>query len=287
MSEIVGLVGVGAMGQALLARMLLIDRKVQAYDVSDAAISAAREQGATIVTSPAAAAHNAQYVHVFVNTDKQVFDATLGDNGVIAGASERAIIFLHSTTLPETTRRVSAAAVKKGVRVLDAPITSVPRRVRDGASAYLVGGPEDEVSTARSYLESLGGKVYHFGPLGSGNIAKLAKNLANGAARVVLAESVKIVEAGGLDGRQFLEMMEAEEYASLTKQWKKIFSFDTGRAALRSATNIFNKDVHLAAEFARSLSLDAPLTQGTARTATKWVKAWSRGKMPTLQDDDI
>ena len=85
----VGLVGVGNMGSALLERLVAAGMKVRAFDINNSAMQAAREGGAETVASSAEAARGAKIIHVFVHNDQEVSDATLGENGVLAGA-ERA-----------------------------------------------------------------------------------------------------------------------------------------------------------------------------------------------------
>jgi 3-hydroxyisobutyrate dehydrogenase-like beta-hydroxyacid dehydrogenase len=170
---------------------------------------------------------------------------------------------------------VADAAESRGVHVLDAPITVVPQRVRAGESMFLVGGPDDLVRATRGHLEALGGVVYHFGPLGSGNIAKLAKNLVNAAQRVVLAEALRLIEAGGVDRQKFIDVLVADDRGSLIAQWRKIISIEGHQTAILPASHLLEKDIALAAELARSYGLDLPVTEGAAATAARWVKAWT------------
>ncbi len=207
MAYTVGLIGIGAMGQALLTRLKLAGHNVQGFDISADSRSVAEKLGAALRGSAAEAARDARYVHVFVNSDEQMIDAALAANGVVGAMTADAILILHSTVLPETTRRIAAEATKRGIRTIDAPITSVPQRVRDGHTAFLVGGPAELVAEVRPYLESLGGHIYYFGA-GTGNIAKLAKNFSdNTASRVLLSETVQMAEAGGIAPQAFFEMM--------------------------------------------------------------------------------
>lgn len=274
MANPVGLVGVGKMGQALLFRLQQAGIGVKAYDIAGAAMAAAREGGAETVASAAGAARDAEYIHVFVRTDDEVIDATLGPDGVLSGAAAGCILLLHSTVLPKTTHRVAEAAAEQDVKVVDAPVTAVPRRVHAGDAEFLLGGPDDVVDAVRPHLLSLGKAVHHFGALGTGNVAKLAKNLTNAIERVMLAETLEIVEAGGLDVKQFMEMARGVDSGSLIGQWEKAFNLEGNHAVPRPASNLLNKDCHLAADLADSLGLETPLTHGTSATAAKWVKGW-------------
>jgi 3-hydroxyisobutyrate dehydrogenase-like beta-hydroxyacid dehydrogenase len=110
----VGLIGVGNMGSALLERLVAAGAKVRAFDIKESAMQAARERGAETVASSAEAARGAKIIHVFVHNDQEVFDATLADKGVLAGAERGATVIVHSTVLPATTRRVAEEATPRG-----------------------------------------------------------------------------------------------------------------------------------------------------------------------------
>lgn len=276
MTETVALIGVGALGKALLQQILKTGRRVQAYDVNEAARSAAAQLGASVAPSAAAAAKGASRLHVLVASDQQLIDATLGTAGVLDNAERGSVLLLHSTVLPATTVWIAHAAAEKGVTTIDAPITGVPQRLAAGHGVFLVGGPDDAVAGVRSYLLELGSDVYQFGPLGSGNVAKLAKNLYNASERVLLSEILDLVAAGGIDMRQFMAMQIASSPRPAATEWEENFTLADGRAKHRPTTNLFGKDVAIAAAYSRSLGLEAPLTEGVARTAEAWLLAWGQ-----------
>jgi 3-hydroxyisobutyrate dehydrogenase-like beta-hydroxyacid dehydrogenase len=110
--------------------------------------------------------------------------------------------------------------------------------------------------------------------LGAANIAKLAIAFISGANRVVLSEALAIVEAGGLDPRQFLGVLREVGAKLPADRWEELFVIKDGHAWPRPSTNLFRKDVGLAAQLAAEYHLDAPVAQGVAQTARRWVKEW-------------
>lgn len=276
MIKTVGLVGAGAMGQALLHRLGLAGVKVRAYDISETCLEAARKKGAEAAGSSVAAAHGTDAVHVFVRTDEEAWEASAGPDGALAGMAPGTVLLLHSTILPETTRRIAEAAAARSIEVLDAPVTSVPRGVYAGEAVFLAGGAQDTFDRVKPHLQALGERVYYFGPLGSGNVAKIAKNLASAIERVAAAEIVWLAEAGGLEPRAFFEMMRAEHTHPVMQRWDSTFTIENGHAVPRPASNLLNKDVGLAAEFAAARGLTARVTRGAAETAAEWVAQWQK-----------
>jgi 3-hydroxyisobutyrate dehydrogenase-like beta-hydroxyacid dehydrogenase len=270
----VGLIGVGLMGTALLSRLRLAGREVQAFDISADRMRIAREQGADPVASIAEAARGVDFVHVFVRTDDELAEVMTGKGGILSAARPGAIVFMHSTVMPETSRRIAAAA--RGLRVMDVPVTAVPRVVAAGNAVFLMGGADADAAVAVPYLQPLGKGVHHFGPVGSGNVAKIAKNLINANERVALSEVAAIAEAGGISVKQFFEMAASVDQGSTVSRWQSSFEVEGNHAAPRPASNLFNKDVGLAAELARALGLKTPMTQAAADTAAVWVAGWEK-----------
>ena len=284
MSDRVALIGIGAMGLVLLKRLRLLGKAVHAFDVAPAAIQKARDAEAQIANSPAEAARGASHIHIIVAKDEQLAEVTLGPEGVLKGASPSALLLLHSTVMPQTTRRIAEAAAQAKVDVLETTITGVPSRLEAGNAHVLVGGPDALVNRSRDYLQKVIGPVHHFGPLGAANIAKIAAALVSGANRVVLAEALSIVEAGGLDPAQFLNVLREVGAKLPAERWEEIFVIKDGHAWHRPSTNLFRKDVGLAAKLAQEYGLDTPVTNGAAQTALRWVREWD--EMGVTRDPD-
>jgi len=273
----VGLVGVGKMGSALLERLVAAGAKVRAFDIKHSAMQAAGERGAETVASSAETARAAKIVHVFVHNDDEVLDCTLGGKGVLAGADRGATVIVHSTVLPATTKRVWQEAAGKGIRVIDASVTSTPRYVRVGEAVFLVGGPDDVVAEIRPHLETVGRKVWHFGPLGCGHAAKLAKNLSNVMERVMWMETLSLVKAAGIDPRQYADMLKAVMRGSAMSDWEKIIAIENGEIApTNGGGNIFRKDVPHALTFVHQLGLNLPLAEGTGAAAARFVAEFGK-----------
>ncbi|MFT5539254.1 MAG: 3-hydroxyisobutyrate dehydrogenase [Alphaproteobacteria bacterium] len=273
----VGLIGVGAMGTALLERLHIAKHKVKAYDVSEDRVRYARDQGAEGVSSVAEASRDVAAVHVFVRTDEELLDVCLDNVGILATAAPGTLVFLHSTVMPDTCRQIAAAADECGVVALDAPVTAVPRHVAAGEATFLLGGPENAKAAAVAHLEPLGRAACYFGPTGAGNVAKIAKNLINANERIALSEVLAIVEAGGVDVAQFLDMSTEIDQGSTVSRWKGSFDIEGNHAVPRPASNLLNKDVHLAARLAKTLGVDTPMTQSASDTAARWVANWEKG----------
>jgi len=270
--ETVGMVGVGAMGSALLERLRLARVEPVVYDVSDEAIERARAADAEPVASAADVARASTIVDIVVRSDDDVLDCTLGERGLLEGARPDTLLLLHGTILPQTTRRVAEAAEKRDIHVIDACMLGVPEAVRRGDLTFVVGGPGDLVERARPHLLSMAKAVRHVGPLGTGNVAKLVHNLKSGAETLLLYEIIRLAEAEGLPYVQTLQMLDETSGDSALHHWQRTFDPAGLDPTPRIGHNVMSKDVPLAGELARLSGEHLPIIEELAAAALRLVE---------------
>jgi 3-hydroxyisobutyrate dehydrogenase len=273
--ERVGMVGVGAMGSALLERLKLAGIQPVVFDIALSAVDRARSLGAQTAPSARAVAEQSTIIDVVVRTDQEILDCTLGKDGLLEGARAGALVLLHSTILPDTTRKVAAAAQQRNVHVIDACMTAVPRVVRQGGLTFLVGGPFELVERARPHLLQMAKDVIHMGPLGTGNVAKLIKNLVTASEALIVYEAIQIGRAGGIPYSAALEMMHKTRSESFLNRWQERFEVSDSQVKFRAGLNLYDKDIPLAAEVGKKLGVDIPITRQLAVTGQRLI-----GKRP-------
>lgn len=270
--EKVGIIGVGAMGIALLERLRLAGVQATVYDSYAPALDAARSMGANVAPSAAAVAHASTVVDVVVRTDQDVLDCIAGKDGVLEGAQSGTLVLLHSTILPETTGKVAEAARQRSVHVIDACMLGVPNTIRAGNLSWVVGGPRELVDRARPHLLKMGKQMFHMGPLGAGNVAKLIKNLVTGSETLIIHEALRIGEAAGIPYREALEMMRQTHHKSVLNRWQGTFDPTGATSTPRAGRNIFGKDLPLAAELARQYSVNVPISEQLVAAGQRLLK---------------
>lgn len=267
--EKIGFVGTGAMGSALLSRLKLANIKAVAFDVAPAGLEAARAEGAEIAPSAKAVAQMATMIDVVVRTDQEVLDCTLGRDGVLEGAAPGALVLLHSTIRPATTKKVAEAAADKRVNVIDACMTAVPSAVRQGGLTFLVGGQKVFFERAKPHLLSMAKDAVYMGPLGCGNVTKLFKNMVTAAEGLVVYEALQIAKAAGIQYKAALDLMQKTKSTSILDRWDSRYEISGGELKFNAGSNLYDKDLPLAAEVGRSLGAEIPVVEALAKLGIK------------------
>lgn len=106
---------------------------------------------------------------------------------------------VHATVAPGTPEQLGASAARRGVRVVDAPVSGGATGAAGGSLAIMVRGVAEAFTACSGPLGLVAGKVVHAGPLGVGTRMKLARNLVHFASFAAVAEAQRLAEACGLD----------------------------------------------------------------------------------------
>ena len=267
--EKIGFVGTGAMGSALLSRLKLTNVSALAFDIEPRALQAARSEGAEAASSAKAVAQACTMIDVVVRTDQEVLQCVLGNDGILEGAAPGSLILLHSTIRPTTTKRVAEAAADKRVNVIDACMTAVPSVVRQGGLTFLVGGQKAFFERAKPHLLKMAKDAVHMGPLGCGNVTKLFKNMVTASEALVVYEALQIAKAGGVSYKAALDVMQKTKSQHILDRWDTRYEFSSGELKFISGTNLYDKDLPLAAEVGKTLGAEIPVVEALAKLGIK------------------
>ena len=123
-----------------------------------------------------------------------VEDVLVGEGGVLDAAREGALVIDFSTIRPDVARRLAADAGRRGMRMLDAPVSGGQAGAEAATLSIMVGGAAEDVRAALEVLDVVGGTVVHVGPAGAGQTVKAANQLVVAGHLQVLAEAVVLLD---------------------------------------------------------------------------------------------
>lgn len=199
MSETIGFIGLGLMGAGFCKRLIATGRSVVGYDLDPARRAEAEALGVALAASPAEVAERANPVCIAVTTTKAVQAVVSGEGGILSARSTPGTIVIDfSTTEIDVTRALAAALAEAGIGFIDAPVSGGPPAAEAGKLAIMAGGAPEAIAAVRPLAESLG-LFTHMGTVGAGQATKLVNQALCLTNYVVVAESLRLAEAYGVD----------------------------------------------------------------------------------------
>lgn len=193
------LIGAGAMGGAIGARLASTGTDLHVFDLDPAKIAPLAALGATAAASAAEAAHGAQAVILSLNAPHIVRAAVFGPNGVAAGAAKGTLVIDMSSIDPESTRALAAEAKAAGLRWVDSPLSGGIPKAASGQLTLMQGGDAADVAEAQTLLADLASNQTRMGPAGAGQTTKLINQVLCGLTFLAVAEATALAEASGVD----------------------------------------------------------------------------------------
>jgi 3-hydroxyisobutyrate dehydrogenase-like beta-hydroxyacid dehydrogenase len=207
MAARVGFVGVGEMGRPMVERLIRGGFDVSLYARRTAALESFEGRART-VSSMAELASCCDVLSVCVFADADVEEVLSGPNGALRGVAGDLIVLVHSTVHPSTCVRLAERARDHGVELLDAPVSGGSPLAETGQLVTMIGGDRATLETARPVLQAFSGEIFHLGPVGSGQIAKLINNLMFAAQMGVVCDAFDLAARTGLDGNALLDVVQ-------------------------------------------------------------------------------
>ncbi len=202
---VVGLIGLGNIGAAVADILLQDGLTVWGYDVDADVLSAAAAKGLRAATSPRQVAENAQVVILALPQSKVVGEVLFGADGVAQADTPGLLIVDTTSGYPDDTRQFGQQLAARQMRLIDAAITGE----RGGAHAipernltFIVGGAAADVAQARGALDHFSSHLFHLGPLGAGQVAKMVNNMVCAVVGVGLIEGLLVAAKLGVDYQQ-------------------------------------------------------------------------------------
>jgi 3-hydroxyisobutyrate dehydrogenase len=240
------------MGAGMASNLQKAGYDLVVNDIREEAASPHLAAGAAWGDSASQVAEASDIVFTSLPTPPDVEAVALGDNGLLRGMAPGKVYFDLSTNSPTLVRQLHADFAKRGVHLLDAPVSGGPAGARSGKLAIWVGGDRDVFDQHASVLSAIGDQVMYVGPIGAGSVAKLVHNCSGYMIQCALAEAFTMGIKAGVEP---LALFQAVRQGAVGRQ--RTFdrlpdhflsgNFDPPAFALRLA----HKDVSLATQVGR------------------------------------
>lgn len=271
----IGFIGLGTMGQPMARNLLKAGHTLSFSTRREEVARQFSAAGAQRLACPAEVARASQWVITIVTADPQVEQVALGPEGILAGAAPGKIWIDMSTVSPDTIRRLAEPLAAAGMATLDAPVSGGPWGAEAATLAIMVGGPSEVFQRAQPILSALGDKVFHLGPLGAGQSAKLVNQVLAGGVMALIAEALVLGRSAGLDMNQLADVISASSGNSAMFEARARKFVLAGNYPPGFTTELMRKDLLLAFDQAMRQGVSAPVT---AAVLAQYTAAMSLGQ---------
>lgn len=257
----VAVLGLGAMGLPMAARLADRGFAVAAFDVSGERVRLATAAGAIAAASPAAAADGADVALVGVRDGAQLTAALFGPEGAAETLAAGAVVLLTSTVGADAAR--DAAERLAPVGLVDAPVSGGPVRAGQGDLLIMVGGPADHVAAAQPVLDALASTITVAGPgVGDGQLLKTVNQLLCGIHTAAAGEALALAHALGLDLDATIDVLgrgAAASFMLADRGPRMAERLRGGTPELRSRLDVIAKDMGIVGALTRQARVATPL----------------------------
>lgn len=254
-----GFIGLGNMGSELARHLLAAGHTLVTYARGERSRAHARRLGLRLAASPAAVARASEVVFTMVTAGSDVESVALGPDGMVHGASPGLTYVDMSTISPAIARDVARRLSERGIAMLDAPVSGGVAGAKTASLTFFVGGEENIFERVKPLLECLGKTIFHMGPLGTGQVTKLANQICQLACLQGAAEALLFAREQGADAAKVREAVMTGLGASrmLDVLGKKMVERDFAAGIVAA---LHHKDLGVALELAHEAGLPLPVT---------------------------
>jgi L-serine 3-dehydrogenase (NAD+) len=203
----IAFIGLGHMGLPMARNLLKAGFSLKVFDLVPAAMEELVKEGAQAASSAADAVQGMQVVISMLPASRHVEGLYLGDGGLLATLKPGTLVLECSTIAPESARKVHQAAAARGLQMLDAPVSGGTAGAAAGTLTFMVGGDAAVLEKAQPIFQAMGKNIFHAGPDGAGQVAKVCNNQVLAVQMIATAEAMALGVANGLDPAVLAEIM--------------------------------------------------------------------------------
>jgi 3-hydroxyisobutyrate dehydrogenase len=195
----IGFIGIGLMGAGMSRNLLKAGYQVTIWNRTESKTKPITEAGAKLAKSPKEVAENSDIVISMVTGSDDVKEVLLGEKGAVHGAKKGAVFIDMSTISPKATVEIAEELAKKGIEMLDAPVSGGVIGANNGTLSIMVGGKEKIFNEHKPILEVMGKTITYIGGIGDGQVCKAVNQILVGTTMLGVAEALVFAAKAGVD----------------------------------------------------------------------------------------
>lgn len=280
----IGFIGLGLMGSNMAECLQNNGFDLVVMGRNKQAVAATVARGATEVGTPKELAQASDIVMLCVTTSDVVESLIYGDDGILAGIKQGAVVIDFGTSIPASTQKIGADLVAQGAGMIDAPLGRTPAHAKDGLLNIMAAGDMKTFDQVKPVLDVLGENVFHVGALGAGHATKLINNFMGMTTVCTMSQAFAVAQRAGIDGQQLFDIMSAGPSNSPFMQFCKNYAVD-GVSDLGFSIANASKDIGYFVQMVQDMGTRAEIAESTAANLEAALAAgMGDGNVPEIFD---
>ncbi|MGH7360120.1 MAG: 2-hydroxy-3-oxopropionate reductase [Candidatus Methylomirabilales bacterium] len=259
MAQQIGFIGLGIMGKPMAKNLLKAGYALTVHSRSRGPVDELTKAGATAAASSREVAAASEVVITMLPNSPDVEKVVLGENGVLAGAKPGTILADMSTISPIVSQRLAKEAAKRGVEMLDAPVSGGEKGAIEGTLSIMVGGEKATLEKVTPIFKAMGRTITHLGPVGAGGFVKCANQVIVALNLTAIGEALVLGAKAGVDPELMIQALMGGMAASRCLEMKGP-NILKGNFQPGFKVDLHFKDLGLIMETGRALGVPLPVT---------------------------
>jgi 3-hydroxyisobutyrate dehydrogenase-like beta-hydroxyacid dehydrogenase len=255
----IGFIGLGIMGSRMATNLQKQGNSLVLFNRTRAKAEPLLGRCGKFADSPAELAGQVEVLFTMLAHPDAVEQAALGVDGFLNFLRPNAIWVDCSSVNPSFSKKMAAAAARREVHFVDAPVTGSAPVAAEAKLTFWVGARTADLERIRPLLLCMGNKIVHTGGNGTGTSMKMVINLLLGNAMAAFAEAMALGEGLGLSSKLLFDSLLGSPAVApfLASKREKI---DNRDYEAEFPLRWMQKDMHLATVSAYEAGVAMPLT---------------------------
>jgi 3-hydroxyisobutyrate dehydrogenase-like beta-hydroxyacid dehydrogenase len=281
---VIGFIGLGLMGGNMVENLQNRGYQLNVMDLNKEAVATCVARGAKAVTTAKELAASSDIVMLCLTTSAVVEKLVYGDDGILAGIKEGAVMVDFGTSIPSSTRKIGADLAAKGAGMIDAPLGRTPAHAKDGLLNIMAAGDLETFNKVKPVLDEQGENVFHLGALGAGHTTKLINNFMGMTTVCAMSQAFAVADLAGVDRQQLFDIMSAGPSNSPFMKFCKNYAVG-GVSDLGFSIANANKDLGYFLKMVEDLGTESKIAEGSsANLQAAFDSGLGNGNVPEIFD---
>ena len=256
----IAFIGLGIMGKPMAKNLIKAGHELRIYARRQEVRDEMAAAGAVVCKSAAESVDGVELVLTMLPNSPQVKSVMLEDDKLVDCMPATAAYIDMSSIDPVASREIAAELAKKGIEMLDAPVSGGEPKAIDGTLSFMVGGKQEVFDKCEPVLEAMGSSVVRCGDIGAGNVTKLCNQTIVAVNIAALAEAMQMGQMCGVEPQKIFEAIRGGLAGSTVMNAKAPMMMDQNfKPGFRIDLHI--KDLNNVVDAAKTVDAPIPLTQ--------------------------